>query len=180
MQKLNPLPNRLASSTQSPHINGREKPKPEPKGRLYSGTNSMNVKVADIMVSQVMTATPHQTMGHIKKVLSECMAGCLPVVNPEGEPIGIITSTDMLGEYADGSPVSKHMTEHVYTVPQYNDVSVAARIMRNHKIHHVVVTHEKKVVGIVSSYDLLQLVEDHRFVAKNPPSDTKKKNSRKT
>ena len=41
--------------------------------------------------------------------------------------------------------------------------------MRNHRIHHVVVTHEKKVVGILSAFDLLKLVEDHRFVMKSAP-----------
>jgi CBS domain-containing protein len=67
------------------------------------------------------------------------------------------------------------MTEDVRTVPAYNDASVAARIMRKNKIHHVVVTHEKKVVGIISSFDLLKLVEGHRFTAKAAPSKSKKK-----
>ena len=102
----------------------------------------------------------------------------MPVVNPDEEAVGIITRNDLIGDYPDGAKVSDHMTESVYTVPQYNDVSIAARIMRNHKIHHVVVTHEKKVVGIISSYDLLKLVEDHRFVMKNPPSPSKKKRER--
>ncbi len=65
------------------------------------------------------------------------------------------------------------MTQKVYTVPQYADPSLAARIMRKHKIHHVVVTHEKKVVGIISSFDLLKLVEEHRFVMKNAPDTPK-------
>ncbi len=38
--------------------------------------------------------------------------------------------------------------------------------MRKHKIHHVVVTHEQEVVGIISSFDLLELVENRRFEAK--------------
>lgn len=138
----------------------------------------MNVKIADLMMSPVMTATPHQTMGHLKEVMRDNKASCMPVVNAENEAVGIITASDMLKDYADASPVSAHMSEKVYTVPQYNDVSMAARIMRNHKIHHVVVTHEKEVVGIISSYDLLQLVEDHRFVMKNPPTPTKKGSKR--
>ena len=138
----------------------------------------MNAKVADLMISPVMTTTPHQKMGHVKQVMRDNSASCLPVVNPEGEPIGIVTASDLLGDYPDGSPVSEHMTRKIYTVPQYNDVSIAARIMRNHRIHHVVVTHEQKVIGIISSYDLLQLVEDKRFVMKNPPSASKKKGKR--
>jgi CBS domain-containing protein len=139
----------------------------------------MNTKIADLMTSPVMTTTPHQTMGHVKKVLRENSASCMPVVNTEGEPVGIITSSDLLEEFPDGSPVSRHMTEKVYTVPQYNDVSIAARIMRNHHIHHVVVTHEKKVVGIISSWDLLSLVENHRFVMKSPPTENGKKGGRR-
>jgi CBS domain-containing protein len=72
------------------------------------------------------------------------------------------------------------MTEKVYTVPKYDDVSVAARIMRNHQIHRVVVTHEQKVVGVISAFDLLQLVESHRYVAKNPPSESGRKRSKRS
>ena len=42
--------------------------------------------------------------------------------------------------------------------------------MRKHRVNHVIVTHEKKIVGILSSFDLLQLVEEHRFVMKNAPA----------
>jgi CBS domain-containing protein len=61
------------------------------------------------------------------------------------------------------------MNTKVYTIPEYNDVHHAARLMRNHKVHHVVVTKEKKVVGILSAFDMLKLVEDHRFVMKPGP-----------
>ncbi len=139
----------------------------------------MNVTVADLMVSPVMTTTRHQTMIHVKKVLRDHNASCLPVVDTDGEPLGIVTASDLLHDRADDVPVSDFMSEKVYTVPQYSDVSLAARIMRNHKIHHVVVTHEKKVVGIISSFDLLKLVEDHRFTMKNPPGESKQKGGKR-
>ena len=75
--------------------------------------------------------------------------------------------TDVLQADKSGTPISQVMSEHVYTVPKYSDVSLAARVMRNHKIHHVIVTHEGRLVGLLSSFDLLRLVEDHRFVMKN-------------
>jgi signal-transduction protein with cAMP-binding, CBS, and nucleotidyltransferase domain len=46
--------------------------------------------------------------------------------------------------------------------------------MRNHKIHHLIVTHEQKVVGILSAFDLLKLVENHRFIDKNAPDINKR------
>ena len=91
----------------------------------------------------------------------------VPVVRPEGEAVGIVTATDLIDDLKDRAPVSLIMTERVYKVPAYNDVAVAARVMLKHRIHHAVVTHVQKVVGIISSFDLLRLVEDRRFEMKN-------------
>lgn len=129
----------------------------------------MNVKVRDLMVDQVMTLTPHQTVGHAKQLMREHGVHFFPVVDPERHAIGVLSSSDLLDDTPDGAPITRVMTRTVYTVPEYADPSVAARIMRNHHIHHVVVTHEKQVVGVLSTYDLLRLVEDHRYVAKQPP-----------
>lgn len=138
----------------------------------------MNVDIDQIMTSPVMTATPHQSTGHVRKVMADNGISAMPVVNTEGEPVGIVTAADMLTDHADGSPISGFMSEPVYTVPRYDGPHIAARVMRNHRIHHVVVTENKKVVGMVSAYDLLQLVEDHRFQAKQGPTPSKKGNRR--
>ncbi|MBI3770142.1 MAG: CBS domain-containing protein [Deltaproteobacteria bacterium] len=63
------------------------------------------------------------------------------------------------------------MTSPVYMLPEYNDVHVVACVMRKHRVHHVVVSKEKRVIGLISSFDLLKLVEDHRSVMKNGPTE---------
>lgn len=135
----------------------------------------MNVKIADLMAKQVISAQPHQSVEHVRGMLQRSGIHAMPVVGPDDEPLGIISSADLATDLKNGTPVSQIMTEDVKTVPAYNDVSIAARIMRKHKIHHVVVTHEKRVVGIISSYDLLKLVEGHRFVVKGAPTATNRK-----
>jgi CBS domain-containing protein len=127
------------------------------------------------MAKRVITAQPHHTVEHLRGLLERNRIHAIPVVGQEGEALGIVTTADLAGELKNGTPAQQLMTEDVRTVPAYNDASVAARIMRKNKIHHVVVTHEKKVVGIISSFDLLKLVEEHRFVAKGAPSKGKKK-----
>jgi len=139
----------------------------------------MNVQVSDLMVTTVMTANAHQTCGHIRKLLKDHNVNCLPIVNPEGEPVGIVSSVDFLDDHSEGTRISQFMTKKVYTVPQYSDASLAARIMRNHQIHHLIVTNHKKVVGILSSFDLLKLVENHRFVLKNPPTPSARKGGKR-
>jgi CBS domain-containing protein len=135
----------------------------------------MNAKVNDLMTQSVVTTQPHKSIEHVRAILERNKLSAIPVVDSEDQPVGIVSATDLLPELKPNSPISTIMTEKVYTVPQYDDVSTAARIMRNHKIHRVVVTHEQKIVGVLSSFDLLKLVEGHRFVAKNPPTEPKRR-----
>lgn len=139
----------------------------------------MNVKVGDLMSNSVITTEPHKSIGHAREIMQKNHVGAIPVVDSEGTPVGIVSSTDMLDEHKDGTPVSRVMTEKVYSVPAYDDASIAARVMRNHNIHRVLVTHEHKIVGVLSSFDLLKLVEDHRYVEKNPPTRSNRKGSHK-
>ena len=135
----------------------------------------MNVDVEQIMESRVMTATPHQTAGHLKTVMAEHRVSAMPVVNTDNEPVGIVTAADLLQNHKEGEPISGFMSSPVYTVSPYDGPHIAARIMRNNRTHHVVVTKEKKVVGIVSAYDLLKLVEDHRYTARDQPTPKNKR-----
>ena len=139
----------------------------------------MNVKVNDLMTRQVVTTQPHKTIDHVRGMIDKNHIGAVPVVDSEGHPLGIVSGTDLVAHPQGASPVSAIMTEKVYTVPQYEDVSTAARVMRNHKIHRVVVTHEKRVVGMLSAFDLLELVEDHRFVAKGAPTPSSRKGAKR-
>ncbi|NNE12504.1 MAG: CBS domain-containing protein, partial [Ilumatobacter sp.] len=109
----------------------------------------------------------------------EHRVSAFPIVDTDGEPVGIVTAADLLQEHPDGAPVSGYMTSPVLTVPCYEQPHIAARIMRNHHIHHVVVTDQHRVVGMVSAYDLLRLVEEHRFVAKPGPTPRKRDRSRR-
>ena len=135
-------------------------------------------KISDLMAKRVISAEPHQTVEHVRRVMERNRIHAVPVVNTDREPVGIVTTADLARQVKDTSPVSRVMTTGVTVVPAYNDASAAARIMRKRKIHHVVVTHEKAVIGIISSFDLLKLVEGHRFIAKDAPQPSKRKSKR--
>ena len=139
----------------------------------------MNVKVHELMTDSVVTTTAHKSIGHVREIFEHHKVGSIPIVDSEGIPIGIVSATDLVAHLKDDAHVKTIMTEKVYTIPKYDDVNIAARIMRNHKIHHLVVTHEQKVVGILSAFDLLKLVEGHRFVAKNAPTESKRHGSKR-
>ena len=138
----------------------------------------MNVKVNDLMITNVVTTVPHKSIHHVKYIMKTKKIHSIPIVNTEGEPVGIVTAKDLIKNVKEETPISQIMTTNIYTVPQYSDVYIAARIMRNKKIHHLLVTNEHKLVGIISSFDLLKLVENHRFVMKNPPTKSKRASRR--
>ena len=139
----------------------------------------MNIKVKDLMSGRVVLARPHDTVERLRGVLKRNRIHAIPVVDAEGEPAGMVSTADLADDLKQGTPVSGVMSTKVYVVPQYEDVAIAARMMRNQRIHHLVVTHEKQVVGILSSFDLLKLVEDHRFVMKDPPTVSTRKGARR-
>ena len=135
----------------------------------------MNAKVEDLMVASVVTTHKHKSIGHVRDILKRNKINSLPIINADDELEGIITRNDLSNDISDETQVGHIMSKKVLTVPKYSGIHVAARIMRNHHIHHLVVTHEKKVVGVLSSFDLLALVEKHRFVSKNAPTQKKGK-----
>ena len=124
----------------------------------------MAVKIKDLMTKDVTTAQPHHTVGHIKEKMAKRSVNSIPVVSTDHAAVGVVSASDLIAARKEGTPISNIMADNVYTIPEYEDVSVAARMMRNHKIHHLVVTNEQKVVGIISSFDLLTLVEDRHRV----------------
>lgn len=133
----------------------------------------MNVKINDLMSKRVITAEPHHTVERLRGLMERNRIHAVPIVGPAGEAVGVVSTADLSADLKPGTPAKGIMNVTVRTVPAYNNVDVAARIMRRHKIHHVVVTHEKKVVGVISSFDLLKLVEQRRFVMKEPPGSAK-------
>lgn len=125
------------------------------------------------MVPIVIVGQKSSTVGEARELMEKEGIHALPIVGEEGQAVGIVTSSDILGDEPAAMPVSEVMSTRVYTVPRHDGVHVAARVMRNHKLHHVVVTEERKVVGIVSSFDLLKLVEDRRVTKNDPAAESK-------
>lgn len=58
----------------------------------------LQVKVRDMMVADVMTAPSTTSILEAAKLMKERYFGCLPVVD-DGELVGIVTGTDMLGAF---------------------------------------------------------------------------------
>ena len=91
----------------------------------------------------------------------------LPVTETDGKLIGILTKTDLLHEALSqrdafsGRSVADAMSPAVVTCGPDSRVSEISELMRQHRVHHLMVTDgNAKLLGVVSSLDLAARVID--------------------
>jgi len=144
------------------------------KGAPGPDRERSSVKIEDLMARPVLTVTRHQTVAHARELMAKHGFHAVPVVDGDGEPVGIVTSTDLLGDADEATKLGIVMTRDVVRVSQFAAPQVAAQLMRKHRIHHLIVTNEQRVAGILSSFDLLALLEDKRFTVRGKAQVPKK------
>lgn len=118
----------------------------------------MPTPISRLMQQAVVSATAEETVGEVRARMGEMDVGALPVVDRKGVLVGIVTSDDLLTDYEPTLPVSRVMSAPVHTVTPDTTAPEAARRMRELRHHHLVVVENDKVVGMLSSFDLLRAV----------------------
>ncbi|MFP8958142.1 IMP dehydrogenase [Natrialbaceae archaeon A-CW3] len=120
------------------------------------------VKRADELIipfEDVVTADPEMSVREVDEMMIREGVGGAPVVNTNGEVLGIISSTDIRPhlEVGENDPVTEAMTDEVITAPKDIDAREAFDLMYEHKIERVpVVDDENLLVGLVTMQGILQ------------------------
>ena len=96
--------------------------------------------VASIMTTAVQTVRTSDVIGPVRDLMLDRGIGCVPVVDDHGALRGIITSSDLVEEWAPQMGVQTVMSGEVVTVPPHRSVAEAARQMAMRHVHHLVVT----------------------------------------
>jgi CBS domain-containing protein len=110
----------------------------------------------------VVTVTPQATVAELLGVLAEQNIGAV-VVSEDGVAIaGIVSERDVVrhlhqrGSDVLGGPVSSIMTSEVRTCAPDANVEDLRQTMTNHRIRHVPVVRDGRLVGIVSIGDVVK------------------------
>ena len=117
-------------------------------------------QIRNVMTSDVVTIKDTQSVQEAAALMSQHNIGSVPVVNNQGEMVGIITDRDItLRTTAQGegtqTPVSEVMTaQRVVKATPDMDVQQAAQMMAKQQIRRLPVVENGKVVGMVSLGDL--------------------------
>jgi CBS domain-containing protein len=140
------------------------------------------------MNPDVVCATPEMTAGEVEKLLALRRVSGAPVVDENGRILGVVSQNDLVrhvatpttveqagrfhtdvDDYRDigklrtdqsETPITEIMSPHVYTVNRDVGAAVAANIMRERRIHRLLVTERGRLVGVVTSLDLMRIVEE--------------------
>jgi IMP dehydrogenase len=123
-------------------------------------TEIERVKQADeLIIRDVVTAAPDQTVRDVDEMMSRQGVSGAPVVNDDGEVLGIISGTDIRPylEVGESDAVREAMTDEVITAAEDVTPREALELMYEHKIERVPVVDEaNRLVGLVTMAGILQ------------------------
>ncbi|MDA3970189.1 MAG: CBS domain-containing protein [Desulfobulbaceae bacterium] len=124
--------------------------------------------LSNIMVQNVTTVGVDDTVEDVECILGSHKYSCVPVVDPEGQCFGIVTSNDILKFHRMSRNAKRvrawEICSHLLIeVSPSLSIKEAGILMIKNKIHHLVVSEDKTIRGIVSSIDLLEA-----YITANP------------
>src|SRR6266481_6957440 len=125
----------------------------------------MGTKVSSVLKHKghdVVTVAPQQTVAGVVKVLTQNRIGAVPVINEDGQLVGIISERDIIrgmsehGEAVLKLPVDQLMTRDVKTCSSEDQLVDLMEVMTLRRIRHLPVIHNGALHGIVSIGDVVK------------------------
>jgi len=122
------------------------------------------VIVRDIMNSPVVSASPGDNIRDIAKKMKEEKIGSIVIMDKD-KPVGIVTDWDIVsnGLAKDVKPSqikAKDVMQDIHTIESEESITEAARQLRKHNIKRLGVVYKKRLVGIISSSDVIAVTPE--------------------
>ncbi len=115
------------------------------------------------------TLTEQDTLKTASEKLQEHNVGVMPVLNKKDKSvIGIISERDLArhiykDQFTSNLLVSKIMTKNIISCDLNTSVTQLMEIISSHKIRHIPIIEEKKLVGMVSIGDVVNhIIEQYK------------------
>jgi CBS domain-containing protein len=119
------------------------------------------------MTAKVVVASPETTLAEAARELARLEISGLPVVDREGQVIGIVTESDLLNALLESTatetPISTLMTTPVVTVDEFAPADNIVRLLRERRFHHLPVTRQGVVVGLITPQEVIRHFVTHEL-----------------
>jgi CBS domain-containing protein len=121
----------------------------------------MNEPLSSIMATELVTLHADDTLDNVRQVFVKNRIHHIPIVNDEFELVGIISTYDLFKIDKDREEfgeirVGDVMTTGIATLEPEDKVGAAAEVFLEHLFHAVPIVKDKKLLGIVTSHDILR------------------------
>lgn len=135
-------------------------------------TSATDLVVADLMSLDPIVVAVDASIEQAEELMHDRSVSGLPVVDSAGDLVGVISRTDVLEDGSvpaafllrrrpSGLRVGELMTSPAVTVSPLTPLRDAARLMRDRRIHRVVVVDDgSRPVGVLSASDFVDLYAD--------------------
>ena len=126
----------------------------------------MNVKsILAVKGKGVVTIKPDQTIREAILTMEHHNIGSLVVVDETGQMVGIVTERHIirLAPKVDrllSRQISEVMVTHIITVVPQDDLDCLVKTMTEHRVRHLPVLDQGKLIGLVSIGDVLEAQRD--------------------
>lgn len=124
----------------------------------------------DLMCTPAVVIRQDDAVPHLCDVMQEAHVNGLPVVDENGEIVGIVTEEDVLygsmGEAGASAPTAEPvlvrdiMTSPAVCATEDTEVVEICRMMWTMRIHRVPIVRDGHVTGIVSAMDLVRAIAE--------------------
>lgn len=133
------------------------------------------MRVANLMQTDVRAVAPDTTIPRLVQVLADVRVSGLPVVNPEGHVIGVVSAGDVLrleaARFADpaGTQPLEQVTARDIMTPTPHligpdaDARDAAKHMLYADVRRLFVEDDRRLVGVISQTDIAHAVGTGRL-----------------
>jgi CBS domain-containing protein len=125
-------------------------------------TDGKTITIADVMSKSVISADATLTVNETAKMMEDAKVGAV-IVMENNTPVGIVTDRDFAVKiaahaYQITEPVKKIMSSPLFSIGSNETVRTAADLMHDRKIRKLPVIDDGKVVGIITSTDIVNLL----------------------
>ena len=113
------------------------------------------------MIKDPITLTADATAGDALSIMREHKIGGIPVIDPQGKLVGIVTNRDLRFEKTMSRPITELMTsDKLIVTSEGSDLSEAEQILREYRIEKLpVVDKDGLLVGLITYRDIIKLSE---------------------
>ena len=123
------------------------------------GKSLSEILIKDVMTKSLISADPSTTIFQVAKLMEKGGVGAV-LVKKDNEPAGIITDRDFAikittQKLSPETPIDKVASYPLATIDSDKSIIDAASVMSSKKIRKLAVVENSKVIGIVTSTDLV-------------------------